>query len=153
MDSTDSIIQSAERHCKDHGTRLTEKRKLVLTGLIQSEMALSAYELIAEVKKQYNQDLAAMSVYRILDFLESEKLVHKLKLANKYIACEHISCDHAHGVSQFLICGQCNKVKEINIKPATMAELQTTVDEAGFKLISPQFEMNCICADCLAHTA
>ncbi len=153
MDNTDSILQSAERHCKDHGTRLTEKRKLVLTGLIQSEMALSAYELIAEVKKQYNQDLAAMSVYRILDFLESEKLVHKLKLANKYIACEHISCDHAHGVSQFLICGQCNKVKEINIKPATMGELQTTVDKAGFKLISPQFEMNCICADCLAHTA
>ena len=153
MDNTDSILQSAERHCKDHGTRLTEKRKLVLTGLIQSEMALSAYELIAEVKKQYNQDLAAMSVYRILDFLESEKLVHKLKLANKYIACEHISCDHAHGVSQFLICGQCSKVKEISLKPATMTELQTTVNKAGFKLISPQFEMNCICADCLAHTA
>jgi len=153
MDNTDSIIQSAERHCKDHGTRLTEKRKQVLTGLIQSEMALSAYELIAEVKKKYNQDLAAMSVYRILEFLESEKLVHKLKLANKYVACEHISCDHAHGVSQFLICGQCSKVKEINIKPATMAELQTTVNKAGFKLISPQFEMNCICADCLAHAA
>ena len=153
MDNTDSIIQSAERHCKDHGSRLTEKRKQVLTGLIQSEMALSAYELIAEVKKKYNQDLAAMSVYRILEFLESEKLVHKLKLANKYVACEHISCDHAHGVSQFLICGQCSKVKEISLKPATMTELQTTVDKAGFKLISPQFEMNCICADCLAHAA
>ncbi|PHR49432.1 Fur family transcriptional regulator [Cycloclasticus sp.] len=153
MDNTDSIIQSAERHCKDHGTRLTEKRKQVLTGLIQSEMALSAYELIAEVKKKYNQDLAAMSVYRILEFLESEKLVHKLKLANKYVACEHISCDHAHGVSQFLICGQCSKVKEISLKPATMTELQTTVNKAGFKLISPQFEMNCICADCLAHAA
>lgn len=153
MDNIDTIIQSAERHCKGHGTRLTEKRKQVLTGLIQSEMALSAYELIAEVKKKYNQDLAAMSVYRILEFLESEKLVHKLKLANKYVACEHISCDHAHGVSQFLICGQCSKVKEISLKPATMTELQTTVDKAGFKLISPQFEMNCICADCLAHAA
>ena len=148
MSKTDNIIQYAERHCKDHGTRLTEKRKQVLTGLIQSDMALSAYELIAEVKKIYNQDLAAMSVYRILEFLESEKLVHKLKLANKYVACEH-----THGASQFLICGQCNKVKEINIKPATMAELQTTADKAGFKLISSQFEMNCICADCLAHAA
>ena len=153
MNNTDSIIQHAERHCKDHGTRLTEKRKQVLAGLIQSDMALSAYELIAAVKKKYNQDIPAMSVYRILAFLESEKLVHKLKLANKYVACEHISCDHAHGVPQFLICGECSKVKEISIKPATIAELQTTVDEAGFKLISPQFEMNCICADCLAHAA
>jgi len=153
MNNTNSIIQHAERHCNNHGARLTEKRKLVLAGLIQSDMALSAYELIAEVKKKYNQDLAAMSIYRILDFLESEKLVHKLNLANKYVACEHISCDHAHGVSQFLICGECNKVKEISIKPATIAELQTTVDKAGFKLITPQFEMNCICDDCIAHAA
>ena len=153
MNNTDNILQHAERHCKAHGTRLTVKRKHVLAGLIQSGTALSAYELIAEVKKKYNQDLAAMSVYRILAFLESEKLVHKLKLANKYVACEHISCDHAHGIPQFLICRECNKVKEISIKPATIAELETTIDEAGFKLISPQFEMDCICDDCLAHAA
>ena len=153
MNRTDSIIQHAEQHCKAHGSRLTEKRKHVLAGLIQSGMALSAYELIDEVKKKYNQNFAAMSVYRILAFLESEKLVHKLKLANKYVACEHISCEHAHGVPQFLICGECNSVKEINIKPATIAELQTAIDQAGFKLVSPQFEMNCICADCLAHAA
>jgi len=153
MNNIDSIIQHAERHCKDHGTRLTKKRKQVLAGLIQSDMALSAYELIAAVKEKYNEDIAAMSIYRILEFLESEKLVHKLKLANKFVACEHISCDHAHGVPQFLICGECSKVKEISVKPATIAELQATVDEAGFTLITPQFEMNCMCADCHAHAS
>ena len=106
---------------------------------------------MAAIKEKYNEDIAAMSVYRILKFLESEKLVHKLQSANKYVACEHISCNHAHGVPQFLICGNCSKVKEINIKPATIEELQTSVDEVGFQLINHQFEMNCLCADCLSH--
>ncbi|MFT6791034.1 MAG: Fur family zinc uptake transcriptional regulator [Cellvibrionaceae bacterium] len=153
MKKIDNIIQHAERHCKDHGTRLTDKRQRVLAGLVLSDKALSAYELIAVCKKKYSENIAAMSVYRILEFLESEKLVHKLNLANKYVACAHISCDHAHGVPQFLICGNCSKVKEISIKPTTIAELQATVHEAGFNLISPQFEMNCICADCLAYAA
>ena len=140
MDSTDSILQSAERHCKDHGTRLTEKRKLVLTGLIQSEMALSAYELIAEVKKQYNQDLAAMSVYRILDFLESEKLVHKLKLANKYIACEHISCDHAHGVSQFLIAGNVIKLKKSTLSQLLWRNFKRPLTKPDSSLSAPNLK-------------
>jgi len=153
MKNITSIIQHAEQHCADHGTRLTEKRKHVLAGLIQSDKALSAYELIAVCKEMYSEDVPAMSVYRILDFLETEKLVHKLNLANKYVACAHISCDHAHGVPQFLICRKCSKVKEISIEPATIAELQASVQEAGFKLISPQLEMNCLCEDCLAQAA
>ena len=115
MSNMNSIIQHAEQHCKNHGVRLTEKRKQVLAGLIQTDKALSAYELIDVCKEQCGEVIPAMSVYRILEFLESENLVHKLKLANKYVVCAHIRCDHAHGVPQFLICGKCNKVKEISI--------------------------------------
>lgn len=153
MNHIDSIIQHAEQHCQAHGTRLTVKRKKVLAGLIQSNKALSAYELIDFCKEQFGERIPAMSIYRILEFLEDEHFVHKLNLANKYVACAHISCDHAHGIPQFLICRKCSKVKEISIKPATIAELQTTVQEAGFKLISPQLEMNCLCEDCFAQAA
>jgi Fur family zinc uptake transcriptional regulator len=45
MNHVDRIIGHAEDHCKAHGARLTVKRKQVLAGLIQSEKALSAYEL------------------------------------------------------------------------------------------------------------
>ena len=37
-----------------------------------------------------------MSIYRILEFLESQQLVHKLKLTNRYVACVHITCNHEH---------------------------------------------------------
>lgn len=153
MNHVDSIIQHAEQHCKAHGTRLTVKRKQVLSGLIQSNKALSAYELIDFCKEHYRENMPAMSVYRILEFLEEEHLVHKLKLANKYVACAHISCDHAHGVPQFLICGECSTVKEISVKPSTIAELQTSVEDAGFTLVSPQLEMNCLCENCITQAA
>jgi len=144
----DSIIDFAEQHCKAHGSRLTLKRKQILSDLIKSEKALSAYELIDIYKQELDEAIPAMSMYRILQFLEDEHLVHKLNLANKYVACAHISCDHAHSVPQFLICGDCNKVEEISIPKPTMAALQKNVEQAGFQLTSPQLEMNCVCNDC-----
>ena len=153
MNNIHGIIEQAEQQCKTHRTRLTEKRKQVLSGLIESDKALSAYELIDFCKENYGLNISAMSVYRILEFLEGEQLVHKLKLANKYVSCAHISCTHTHGVSQFLICKQCSKVKEVYIKPATMTDLQATAQEAGFMLIGPELEMNCLCDDCLAQVA
>ncbi len=153
MKKIDRVLQHAERHCKAHGGRLTAKRKQVLAGLIQSNKALSAYELIDFCKELYGESLPAMSVYRILDFLEDEGLVHKLNLANKYVACAHITCDHAHGVPQFLICGKCSNVKEISISQSTITELQDTVKKAGYQLVSPQLEMNCLCDNCAEQAA
>lgn len=153
MKNLTTIIDHAEHHCKVNGSRLTDKRKQVLSGLLQSEKALSAYELVDICKVQFNETLPAMSVYRILDFLQSEHLVHKLKLANKYVACAHITCDHAHAVPQFLICGQCQKVKEISISKTFITELQGNVERAGFNLVSSQIEMDCICADCTENAA
>ncbi|NRA24067.1 MAG: transcriptional repressor [Oleispira sp.] len=153
MKNVDHIIHHAEEYCRNHGIRLTIKRKHVLTRLIQAEKALSAYELMDACQENNGEVISAMSVYRILEFLENETLVHKLNLANKYVACAHINCNHTHGVSQFLICSNCSKVKEININPNTMADLQATVQERGFTLIRPQLEMNCLCNDCLVHAA
>lgn len=151
MNNIDAIIQHAEQQCKAHGARLTTKRKRVLAGLIQSNKALSAYELADICKEHYGESIPAMSVYRILEFLEDEHLVHKLNLANKYVACSHITCDHAHGVPQFLICGNCSKVKEISIRQSTITELQEAVRNEGYQLMSPQLEMNCLCNNCSAR--
>ncbi|MBU2872174.1 transcriptional repressor [Colwellia sp. E2M01] len=153
MNNLDEIINHAEQYCTKHGTRLTPKRKQVLSSLIQSQKALSAYDLIDLFEKNFGEKIPAMSVYRILDFLETEHLVHKLSLANKYIACSHITCAHDHGVPQFLICGTCNDVKEIAIDKATIGDLKNNVEDAGFHLVSPQLEMNCICHSCAAKQA
>ena len=153
MSRVQAAINHAESSCKARGAKLTNKRKQVLSGLLQSNKARSAYELVDYCKDEFGETLPPMSVYRILDFLQDEHLVHKLKLANKYIACAHITCNHAHGVSQFLICNQCEVVKEITINKSTINGLQRNVEDAGFHLASPQLEINAVCDSCKNRAA
>ncbi|NQX89482.1 MAG: transcriptional repressor [Halioglobus sp.] len=153
MTKTQNILEHAEKVCKERGVRLTEKRKQVLGGLIQSETALSAYELADYCSKQTGQTIPAMSVYRILNFLQEEEFVHKLNVANKYVACAHIDCHHDHEIPQFLICNQCLRVKEIGIKKSTINALHRNVESAGFHLLTPQLEMDCVCEACRSSVA
>jgi len=148
MANLKATLDSAEKQCQLRGTRLTPKRKTVLMGLVKSKHAMTAYELVDHCKEELDESIPAMSVYRILEFLETEKLVHKLKLANRYVACTHIACDHNHAVPQFLICTECYRVEEVDISRSTMSTLKRNVESAGFELVSEQIEVDCICADC-----
>ena len=147
--TTKSALKQAESYCKSRGTRLTEKRRQVLTGLLNSHKALSAYELTDYCREEMGYQLPAMSVYRILNFLEDEELVHRLNLAKKYVACAHIACKHDHEVPQFLICAKCSRVQEISIDAKLVASLNKSVENAGFNLKSQQLEFDCLCGDCV----
>ncbi|KNY39596.1 Fur family transcriptional regulator [Vibrio harveyi] len=148
MSDIDAIIKHIEVSFKAQGKQLTSKRKLVLKALVHADRALSAYELVDYCKAHFEQNIQAMSVYRILDFLEGEHLAHKLKVSNKYIVCSHILCEHEHGVPQFLICSKCNKISEQAIDPNLIHGLQSHAKEEGFTVVSPQLEINCVCDDC-----
>ncbi len=141
-------MYQVEQYCKKNGIRLTERRKQVLRELLQSEKALSAYELIEDCNKSGGKNISAMSIYRILDYLKSQRLIHKLNLTNKYVACSHIACDHGHVTSQFLICGGCSKVEEVNASPSTISAIEASAEAAGFSLMSPHIEVKCLCGPC-----
>ncbi|MFD2177210.1 Fur family transcriptional regulator [Veronia pacifica] len=149
INENNGTIKRAERYCDARGLRLTKKRKQVLAGLIQSRKALSAYELITYCEDHLGETIPAMSMYRILEFLNAENLVHKISMLNKYVVCEHINCKHDHGIPEFLVCSQCNKVKETIVAPSAICQLQENAEEAGFTLTSPQLEMNCVCKECM----
>ncbi|AKH38492.1 MULTISPECIES: Fur family transcriptional regulator [Nitrosomonas] len=144
----DHIIQKSQEACASAGVKLTTKRKNVLIVLLRSPIPLSAYEIVERYKVQLNETLPVMSVYRILDFLIHEKLVHKLETASLYIACAHIACDHQHETPQFLICDRCHSVKEIGVKKHVMAELARGIQNTGFTLAHQQLELHGICNRC-----
>lgn len=148
MSRIEHIINDAEQHCSKQGSRLTNKRKQVLLGLLKSQKALSAYELRALYQSEFGQALPPMSIYRILDFLVEENLVHKLAIVNKYIACEYTRCHASEEITQFLICRSCSKVKAIHIPSSAMENLRTRAHEVGFKLKNTPLEMPCLCQDC-----
>ena len=93
-----------------------------------------------------------MSVYRILEFLQSMHLAHKLSLVNKFAACSHILDDeehqHQHQCSMFLICNKCQSIKEVAIANAIFQGLQQNVVDAGFQFNNQQLEFNCVCDNC-----
>ena len=147
------IIDKAQDICARSGGRLTEKRKRVLELLLVSNRPLSAYEITDAYNRGVEKPMPAMSVYRMLDFLETQDLVHKLSSTNKYVACSHISCGHEHQISQFLICGKCQSAKEIAISERIIDELGKLLSKAGYALTNPQLELQCLCNDCSASTS
>lgn len=150
--SFDAVLAQAEQQLTAAGRRLTPKRRQVLSGLLHAPGALSAYELVDYCQQLFAVTIPVMSVYRILSFLETAGLVHRLNLANKYVACAHISCSHSHGTQQFLICGRCSKVAEISLAAPMVAEVQAAVEKKGFRLASPQLELDCVCLTCADPT-
>ena len=58
------IIEHAEHHCKSNATRLTKKRKLVLSSLIHANNALSAYEIIDLCKAEFDE-----VIYNLVNFM------------------------------------------------------------------------------------
>jgi len=149
MDNTQACLVQAEKKCRQQGLQLTKKRKLVLTSLLHIKKAVSAYELIELIKEEFKQSLAPMTVYRILDFLEKCHLVHKLNIANKYVACADIINEPPHETSQLLFCHQCQRVDEITLDPTKSAELNDKAKQLGYQLLTSHIELNCICNACL----
>ena len=141
------LVRAAEM-CSDSGTRLTEKRQLILELLLNSGTPQSAYDVVDLLNRSCQKAIPAMSVYRMLDFLASENLVHKLSSTNKYVACSHIACDHSHEVPQFLICRHCHAVKEIGINKSIVDDLRQSVTGAGYTLMDSQLELDCLCEQC-----
>ena len=143
-----SSLEYAKDQCASRGVKFTEKRKQVLKGLLQSKKALSAYELTDYCRENYSFQLPAMSVYRILDFLEEVDLVHRLDSTQKYVACSHIACNHEHELSQFLICKSCYLVEEISIGKTLMTALKQSAEKVGFLLTNQELEFDSLCGNC-----
>jgi Fur family zinc uptake transcriptional regulator len=147
--SATAVLLDAEHRCEDSGVKLTSRRRQVLNALLQEDRALSAYELMEVCNRESNEPMPAMSVYRILSFLEEQSLAHKLSSANKYVACSHITCAHQHyRRPQFLICNDCTKVQEVELSSEALAAMVQVAETAGFHLESRQLELSGICNDC-----
>ena len=146
--ATEKTLQNAASICRSAGVKLTEKRSRTLEILLRATSPMSAYEVVDSYQKAFGDSLTAMSAYRMLNFLVGESLAHKLHSVNKYTACKHINCDHAHELPQFLICENCESVSEIGIKKETLSKLREGVSETGFQLNDQQMELHGLCATC-----
>lgn len=136
-------LLEAIRHCEERGTRLTPIRQHVLTLLLEAGRSLKAYELLEAMKQLYPQ-AKPPTVYRALDFLVEEGLIHRLDAVNAWTACQDVA-GHHHDL--LIVCTVCGKVAELSA-PLISHQLQDMIQAAGFIQTTSETELRAICQDC-----
>jgi Fur family transcriptional regulator, zinc uptake regulator len=137
-------IAHAEAICTQRKERLTPMRRQVLEALLASHAPLGAYELIDRLASGDGRP-APITVYRALDFLREQGLVHRIESRNAFIACVH---NHESGDPVvFFICEKCGAVGEA-ASAAVADTIRNASRTAGFTPKTPVIEISGICAHC-----
>jgi len=140
----EDAIAHAVSLCADRSQRLTPMRRKVLEVLASSHKPLGAYEIIGAAAAGGPRP-APITIYRALDFLMENGLVHRIESRNAFLACAH---KHDSGaVVAFLICEVCGDVGEIPGNDIG-ASLFNAAGEAGFKPKMSVVEITGTCAHC-----
>ncbi|MGD8206565.1 MAG: transcriptional repressor [Thiohalocapsa sp.] len=143
---TAELLLQAERLCAERGVRLTRHRRLVLELLAVSDRPLSAYELLRLMRDRVRSP-APPTVYRALDFLLRQGLVHRLESLHAFVGCSHPDAPHS---GQFLICADCGRVAELD-SDSIRQSLQTAARRTGFETRRPVVEILGVCARCVGR--
>ncbi|OYV39589.1 MAG: transcriptional repressor [Rhodospirillales bacterium 20-64-7] len=136
----------AERRCAANGAQLTELRRSVLALILAADGPLTAYQLLDQLKRD-RPGAVPPTIYRALEFLLENRLIHRLERLNAFIPCSE--AEHAHDAAQFLICGRCGSVAELE-DPAIGEALARAAQRTGFKPQRAVVEVEGLCAACAA---
>lgn len=135
-------LETAAALCTRRGVRFTAQRRRVLELVCRAERPIGAYEILDQLRE--GATAAPPTVYRALDFLLEQGLIHKLETLHAFIGCTHPEHPHA---SQFLICTDCGRVKELE-NEVIAGGLRSLEQETGFRPQRPVIEVIGTCARC-----
>ncbi|WP_298185338.1 Fur family transcriptional regulator [uncultured Pseudomonas sp.] len=140
-------LAEAESICTRQGLRLTALRKRVLELVWHSHKPLGAYDILGVLSEEDGRRAAPPTVYRALDFLLENGLVHRIASLNAFIGCSHP--EHPHQ-GQFLICRACSAAIELEQAVISNA-IVSSAAAVGFVVESQTVEVVGLCAGCREH--
>ena len=137
------FLDQAADLCDSRNLRFTRLRKQVLELVCRAEQPVGAYQLLDELRAA-GRSAAPPTVYRALDFLLEQGLVHRLATNNTYLACAHPQHPHA---AVFLVCSQCGQTQEVHGE-GVIAELGQRAEQFDFEITHAAVEVTGICSRC-----
>ncbi len=140
----DEALRSARTLCQQKQVRLTQLREKVLELIWQSHKPLGAYALMEMLAVDSTRRVAPPTVYRALDFLLEQHLIHRINSLNAFIGCP--DPHHLHQ-NQFLICKSCGIATEC-INEALQSSIEQTGTAAGFAIEQHSVEIIGLCPNC-----
>ncbi len=138
-----SAMKAADAVCAERGARLTPLRKQVLEMIWARHEPMLAYDLLEQLRDE-NRRAAPPTVYRALDFLLEHGLIHRIESLNAYVGCCDPIEQHA---GQFLICGRCNAVVEMEDDEISRL-MNERAQQAGFRVQRQTVELQGLCSQC-----
>jgi Fur family zinc uptake transcriptional regulator len=141
---TADALAHAEALCAKRSQRLTPIRRQVLEVLLESHKPLGAYEIMDRATAARGRP-APITIYRALDFLRDNGLVHRIESRNAFVAC--VNNHESDELVVFLICEHCGAVGEAP-SAAVADRLKAAARQAGFAPKTPVIEISGVCAHC-----
>jgi len=140
-------VQAAERICVDTGARLTPLRRQVLELVWSSHAPIGAYEILELMIKDEDTGSrpAPPTVYRALDFLKAQGLVHRIESLNAFAGCAHPEAPHD---AQYLICEACGNAVELEIA-GLAGQIRKAAAKEGFTVDDQTVEIKGCCGNCI----
>ncbi|WP_157991667.1 Fur family transcriptional regulator [Caldimonas tepidiphila] len=137
-------MAAAAEHCRQRGVQLTALRREVLDLLWRRNGSAKAYDLQDDMRQRHGR-MAPTTVYRTLEFLMEQELVHRVDAVNAFVACD-IEHGHAHP-AMMLVCSLCNQVTEWHDHEALAGlSARLKVQFPGFT--ETAVEIKGVCGDC-----
>lgn len=137
-------LATAERLCSESGARLTPLRRRVLELVWDSHRPLGAYELLNQLTAEGHKP-APPTVYRALEFLLEQKLIHRIASRNAFVGCSHPGAAHA---GYFLLCEACGNAEEIADTRALGSAVDKAAATADFQIQGQTLELTGLCRHC-----
>jgi Fur family zinc uptake transcriptional regulator len=144
----EDALSEAEAICAERGARLTDLRRRVLELVWTSHEPVGAYGILSSLGGD-GRRAAPPTVYRALEFLLEQGLIHRIESLNAFIGCPSPKAPHS---GQFLLCTACGTATEI-----TDGAIQAAVTEAagriGFRTGHVTLEIKGLCRHCAGTAA
>lgn len=143
----EKAIRTAEELCNQRGVRFTPIRREVLELIWESHCAVKAYDLLDRIKPKAGSAKPA-TVYRALDFLLEQGLIHKVESLNAFIGCSFSDRRHEQ---LLLTCVKCHEVEE---RPGerVMEAIAEELKQAAFTMQHKAIEIHGICGRCASNS-
>jgi len=143
----EAALERASGLCAARGVRFTTLRQRVFALVCEAERPVGAYDLLERLADADDRRAQPPTVYRALDFLQSQGLIHRLASNNTYLACVHPEEGHA---SVFLVCRHCGRASELE-SAAVDAAIGELAGQSGFSVEHSVMELAGLCELCRGH--
>lgn len=137
-------LDAAAAACLRDGVRFTDLRRHVLGLILASGSPATAYGLLDQLRST-RWNAAPPTVYRALDFLMQQGLIHRVERLNAFVGCDE-GAAHSHA-AQFLICRTCGAVDEVD-DHAVADAVGHAAAAKGFTPAHATIEIEGTCATC-----